>query len=138
MVERVPTGIPGLDSLIQGGFPKGRTILVAGPTGAGKSILGMQFLYKGIMEYGEPGVFFTLDEPANQLREDMAVFGWDLEDLENSGKLVLLEGTAARAGFTTEEKYAVMNMGLSVDYLLHDIRKACSTIGAKRFVLDSI
>jgi circadian clock protein KaiC len=60
--EGVPTGIEGLDELVSGGFPRGRVVLVLGGPGTGKTILASQFLYKGISQYGENGIFVSLDE----------------------------------------------------------------------------
>ncbi|MFH1442772.1 MAG: ATPase domain-containing protein, partial [Candidatus Micrarchaeota archaeon] len=59
---RVPTGIPGLDELIEGGFEKGSVILVVGDTGTGKSTFAMQYLYNGATKYKEPGVYLTFEE----------------------------------------------------------------------------
>jgi len=81
-IERVKTGIPGLDELIEGGFPRGDTILVAGKAGTGKSILATQFIYKGVTEYNEPGVLVTLEEPPNLIKRNMLRFGMDLAKLE--------------------------------------------------------
>ena len=60
-IERVNTGVPGLDELVEGGFPKGDTILIAGKAGTGKSILAIQFLYNGVVQYGETAVLLTLE-----------------------------------------------------------------------------
>ena len=61
MQQNTPSGIQGLDELLSGGFPKDRTILVVGSPGTGKTILAAQFLYKGIQEHGENGIFVSLD-----------------------------------------------------------------------------
>ncbi|MFW9944179.1 MAG: ATPase domain-containing protein, partial [Candidatus Sifarchaeia archaeon] len=90
-IERVNTGIPGLDDLIEGGFPRGDIILVAGRAGTGKSILVNQFLYKGVTEYGEPGVLVTLEEPPHLIRRNMMRFGMDLAALEKEGKLSIVD-----------------------------------------------
>ena len=60
-MERVKTGIPGFDDLVQGGFPKGASILVSGGTGSGKSIFAMQFIYNGAKQFNEPGLYVTLE-----------------------------------------------------------------------------
>jgi circadian clock protein KaiC len=85
-VPTVPTGVPGLDELVSGGFPKGRIILVVGGPGAGKTILASQFLYKGLSEYNENGVFVSLDEGKNHYFAEMAKFGWDLQKAEDDRK----------------------------------------------------
>lgn len=91
MIERVKTGIPGLDELVEGGFPKGDTILVAGRAGTGKSILATQFLYKGAMEYGEPGVLVTLEEPPHLIKRNMLRFGINLDSAIEKGVLSIVD-----------------------------------------------
>ncbi|MBU4266966.1 MAG: circadian clock protein KaiC, partial [Candidatus Altiarchaeota archaeon] len=60
--DRCPTGIPGLDEVISGGFPRGRTILLTGACGTGKTIFGIQYLFNGITKYNEPGVLVLLEQ----------------------------------------------------------------------------
>ncbi len=138
MIERVQTGVYGLDELIEGGFPKGRTILVSGGTGAGKTIFGMQYLYRGAVEYGEPGVFVTLDERPELIRQDMTRFNWDIPKLEKKNMIAILDASSARAGFPSEEKYRIPDTSLDVDRLLLRIMQVVDEIGAKRLVLDSV
>src|SRR6202167_2323200 len=66
-LEKVPTGIPGLDQITAGGLPRGRVTLVAGSAGAGKTLLGMNFLVAGARQYGEPGVLLTFEESAGKV-----------------------------------------------------------------------
>jgi len=138
MIERVPTGIYGLDELIEGGFPKGRTILVSGGTGAGKTIFGMQYLYRGAVDYGEPGVFVTLDEKPSLIRQDMSRFGWDIEKLEKKNMLAILDASSARAGFPSEERYRIPDTTLDIDKLLLKIMQVADQLKAKRLVIDSV
>ncbi len=74
-MQRVPTGVNGLDELMEGGFPAGRSILVSGACGTGKTIFGVQYLYQGAAKYSEPGVYVTLDERPDLIRQDMLRFG---------------------------------------------------------------
>jgi len=90
-IERVNTGVPGLDELVEGGFPKGDTILVAGKAGTGKSILAIQFLYNGAMQYGETGVLVTLEEPPRLIKRNMMNFGMDLAKMEKERKLAIVD-----------------------------------------------
>ncbi len=124
-MQRVPTGIPGLDDLIYGGFLEGDAVLVAGAPGTGKSTLGMQFIYEGIMRYDEPGFFITFEEFPQQIYRDAMNFGWDFRALEEADKLKVL--------FT------------SPDLMYQDIKRhegifpeMIREIGAKRVVVDSI
>jgi len=89
-IERMKTGVSGLDKLIKGGFIKGATILVSGGTGAGKSIFSMQYLWEGLQS-GESCVYITLEETAEDLRQDALVFGWDFKEYEKKGKFKFIE-----------------------------------------------
>ncbi|MGI0055922.1 MAG: ATPase domain-containing protein, partial [Nitrosarchaeum sp.] len=73
---KVRTGIPGLDSIMSGGFREGRTIVLSGPTGSGKTTFGMQFLHSGAKDFDEPGVFVTLSESPREIKNDFRMFGW--------------------------------------------------------------
>ena len=86
--ERVPTGIPGLDKLIEGGFIPGSSNLICGGTGAGKTIFCIQFLLDGLRK-GENCLFLTLEEQPHDVISDVARFEWDLKKHKDSGKLIL-------------------------------------------------
>ena len=83
-VERVNTAIPGLDDMIKAGFWRGSTTLIAGPTGSGKTIIGLQFICEGVLK-GEPGLYVGFQENPTQLARIMAGFGWQPEKLMNDG-----------------------------------------------------
>src|SRR5712692_3760785 len=83
-VDRTPTGIPGLDEILSGGFPRGRVILLVGGPGTGKTILTSQFLMNGIKIYGENGAFVSLDETKAHYYREMALFGWKFEELRRA------------------------------------------------------
>jgi KaiC/GvpD/RAD55 family RecA-like ATPase len=137
-MPRVRTGIYGLDDLIEGGFPSSRTMLVSGGCGTGKTIFAMQYIARGASEYNEPGVFITLDERPDKIREDMLRFGWDLAKLEARGKIAIIDAAAAKIGFPSEEKYALPQAGIDIDRLVLRIMQIADQIGAKRIALDSI
>jgi len=85
---RVPSRIDGLDTLIEGGFPRGDVILVAGGSGSGKTILSTQFIYSGATQHGEKGVYATFEEDSKTLKRNMLKFGFNIEKLEReSAKL---------------------------------------------------
>ena len=136
--DRTLTGVFGLDPLIEGGFPKRRTMLVAGATGTGKSIFSMQYLYRGLTEYEEPGVYVTFDEPPENLRSDMLRFGWNLEELEKNELFAIVDGTSARAGAASQEEHAFSVGQLDFNKVLVEILSISRKIGAKRLVIDSI
>jgi len=96
--RRCPSGIAGLDELIDGGFPRQRSILLSGTCGSGKTTFAIQFLYRGITEYNEPGILISLEQDPRELKEDMAGFGFDLQKEEDEGRLVIIDASLARAG----------------------------------------
>lgn len=134
-MEIVETGITGLDNILGGGLPKGRTILVSGPAGAGKSTLGLQFLYHGIVSGGESGIFISFDEHPTHVREECLNFGWNLNDLEKDNLLVLIDGFSPRAGVSSEEKYQTP---VDVDELITQLVEIIDKTSAERVVIDSI
>lgn len=77
-MERVHTGIEGLDDLIEGGFPRGSVTLVTGGAGTGKTIFCSQFLWKGVQQ-GEKCLYLSTEEMPNEIKQDIEVFGWDFE-----------------------------------------------------------
>lgn len=93
---RVPSGINGLDPLIGGGFPRGSLILVCGNPGTGKTIFSSQFIYKGVVEYGENGVYVSFGEGRKNFYEYMKMFGFDFERLESKGQFAFLEMIGGR------------------------------------------
>lgn len=137
-MERVPTGIAGLDNMLEGGFPLGRTVLLAGGCGTGKTIFAMQYIYKGAAEQNEPGVFVTMDERPDMIRQDMLNFGWDIKKLEAKGKMALVDASAAKIGYPSEEKYSLPQAGIDVDRLILRVMQIADQIGARRIVIDSV
>lgn len=129
-VLKAPTGIMGLDAITRGGLPRGRTTLVEGSAGTGKTVLAMQTLIGGIREHGEPGIFVAFEESAAQTRANLASFGWDLPALEAADQFFLLDARPnadlARSG------------SLDLCGLLAALDAKVSAIGAKRIVFDAI
>ncbi len=134
-MPRVTTGIEGLDRLIGGGFPRERTILIAGPAGAGKSTFGLQFLYSGIIQEDEPGIYVSFDETLSNVRADAASYGWNLKALEDQNLLAMVDGFSGRAGVSSNERYQTK---LEVDELLTQLIALIDSVGAERVVIDSI
>jgi len=130
--NRVPTGIAGLDSLIQGGFPLGSVNLVAGPAGSGKSLLAFQFAYQGASAFDEPSAFLALEETRDSVERVAALFGMDLKRMEEAGKFVLVDLGAIRAGSPREQ----LTVGLRE---LEDFLRSCiASTNVRRVVVDSI
>lgn len=94
-MTKLKTGIKGLDKLLNGGIPKGHSVLVSGQTGAGKTILGLQYLISGA-EKGEKSMFLTFEESQNDLIRQGNTFGWDLAKLEKKGLLKICDFSLTR------------------------------------------
>jgi len=140
LIEKVPTGIKGLDDMLGGGFPVGRSILVCGGPGSGKTIFGIQFLYCGAAEYGEPGLYVSLDESPIHLKQDVASFGWDIEELERQKKLIIIDASPIRA-IPGQVKIGNLNIGkrdFSMLSLIEIIKNRAQEFRAKRVVIDPI
>ena len=90
-VERLQTGIPGLDEVAEGGLPLGRSTLLIGTAGAGKTVLASQLLAAGIDKFGEAGVLVTFDETPESVLRNASSFGWDFE--RQFGNPVVCEST---------------------------------------------
>ena len=89
-LEKAPTGIHGLDQITGGGLPRGRVTLVAGSAGAGKTLLGLEFLVAGARRYGEPGVLVSFEESEAKVTLNVRSLGFDLDQLRRDGLLVML------------------------------------------------
>lgn len=128
-IERVPTGVPGLDELIEGGLLRGRITLITGAAGSGKTTLGMQFLHRGCTSFEENGIFVTLEEEVTDLTKDMSRYGWELKQLADQGKLCILQSPIP---------FEVSQERISIDSLLDNIHQEVMKVDAKRIVFDSI
>jgi len=124
MVERVRSGVEGLDRLMEGGFLKGDVILLAGNTGSGKTIFSVEFICKGATEYGEKGVYATFEESAETLKRNMLGFGFDLERLEREGLIRVLDLEAIKGS----------GMSANIEFILNALKE----MNAKRMVIDSL
>ena len=142
--KKVSSGINGLDELIGGGFPEGRVVLVVGGPGSGKTIMCSQFLYKGIQENKENGVFISLDESKKHYYSEMKGFGWDFEKAEREGKFSFIDATRMsrvamlKEALYKEESGSLRGKALPVDKLIGDIQAKIQSVSAKRVVVDTL
>ena len=124
-ITRIPSGIPGLDDLIEGGFEQGSSVLVVGSAGAGKSLFSLQFLHQGAKDYNEPGIFISFEESRESLYKHSSAFDWDFEALEKRNMFRVME-------YKPHQVEKLMQQGGG------PIRDAIKEMGAKRLVIDSI
>jgi circadian clock protein KaiC len=130
-LAKAATGIRGFDEVTLGGLPRGRTTLVTGGAGSGKSLFGIEFLVRGARVFGEPGVLVTFEESEADLRANVASLGFDLAQLERDG---LLSIDAMRADATQ----IVTSGAFDLDGVFVRLASAIDEVGAKRVMLDTI
>jgi circadian clock protein KaiC len=130
-LPKTPTGIDGLDEVTSGGLPKGRTTLVCGSPGCGKTLLAMQFLAHGALQYGEPGVCIEFEEAPDKLTANVRSLGLDLRDLEKRKKLLVDHVRIERNEIEETGEYNLEGLFIRLGH-------AVDAIKAKRVVLDSI
>ena len=92
-VQKIPTMIEGFDDISHGGLPVGRTTIISGTSGTGKTMMAVQFLYNGIHYFGESGIFVTFEESPADIITNAYSFGWDLQKLIDEGKLFILDAS---------------------------------------------
>lgn len=143
--ERVPTGIKGLDDILNGGIPKGSLVLIMGGPGVGKTILATQFLVNGINKFKENGIFATLLENPVNLQKNMAKFGWNLGELEKTEKFRFIDASPTAPPPITrlsgEIRLGMLSIGrreFSMISLIEAIQSRSEEINAQRIVLDSM
>lgn len=125
------TGIDGLDEITEGGFPQGRTTLLCGSAGCGKTLMAMEFLLNGIIEYDEPGIFMAFEETSEELAMNVASLGYDLKNLESQKKLKVDHVHVDRSEIEETGDYDLEGLFIRLNY-------AIDSVGAKRVVLDTL
>lgn len=125
------SGIRGLDEITFGGLPKGRTTLITGGAGSGKTLMSMEFLVRGATDYNEPGVFIAFEETAEELTQNVASLGFDLKELAARKKILV--------DYIHVERSEVEETGeYDLEGLFVRLNHSIDSIGAKRVVLDTI
>jgi len=130
-LEKVPSGIMGLDAITDGGLPKGRPTLICGGAGCGKSLMGIEFLVRGALEHNESGVLMTFEETREDIRKNVASLGFDIEDLVRRKKLVVDHIKVDREEIDENGEYDLEGIFIRLGY-------AIKQIGAKRVLLDTV
>jgi circadian clock protein KaiC len=130
-LSKAPTGIQGLDEITLGGLPRGRTTLVCGGPGCGKTLLAMEFLVRGASQFEEPGVCVSFEENAEELARNVASLGFDVDALVAQGKLAI--------DYVFLERSLIEEAGdYDLEALFVRLAHAVESVGARRVVLDSI
>jgi circadian clock protein KaiC len=130
-LPKTPTGITGLDEITDGGLPKGRPTLICGEAGCGKTLMSLEFLVRGAMEFDEPGVFMAFEEKTSELTMNVASLGFDLDKLQDQKKIKLDYVHIDRSEIEETGEYNLEGLFIRLDH-------AIKTINAKRVVLDTL
>ena len=128
---KCPTGIQGLDEITGGGLPRGRPTLVCGSAGCGKTLLAVEFLVRGAMQFDEPGVFMSFEETDAELKANVTSLGFDLAGLVRRKKIVLDHVHIERSEITETGEYDLEGLFVRLNH-------AIDSIGATRVVLDTL
>ena len=132
-VERLPVGIPGLDRITNGGLSRDRLTLVSGTAGSGKTVFAAQFLARGIVEAGEPGVFVTFEERPEAIRRNIWSFGWDVPAWEEQRQWRFVDASPRH-----DIETVFTGGSYDLNPLLARVLGAVDEIGARRVTLDSV
>jgi circadian clock protein KaiC len=130
-IGKAVTGIRGLDDVTQGGLPQGRPTLLCGSAGCGKTLFGMTFLYKGAVEYNEPGVFVAFEERSEDLIKNVGSLNYDIEKLIADKKIAIDHVEIERTKIAESGEYDLEGLFIRLGF-------AIDSIGAKRVVIDTI
>jgi circadian clock protein KaiC len=130
-LPKCPTGIQGLDEITGGGLPRGRPTLICGGAGCGKTLFAAEFLVRGAMQFGEPGVFMSFEETGAELRANVASLGFDLAGLVRRKKILIEHVHIERSEIHETGEY-------DLEGLFVRLNLAIDSIGAKRVVLDTL
>ena len=130
-VRKIRTMIDGLDEITHGGLPLGRTTLVSGTSGTGKTLLAIQFLYNGIKYFDYPGLFVTFEESPDDIIENAYSFGWDLQKLVDDGYLFILDASPNPEGQEIFENFDLSALIERIQYAIHKYK-------AKLVSIDSV
>lgn len=128
-IPKTPTQIRGLDDILHGGLPTRRVTLVGGGPGTGKTVFGLEFLYRGALS-DEPGIFLTFEESADNIRRNASAFGWDLAALEKSGRLFVMEGAL--------DPQVLVSGDINLLGCLSIIAGKARAMGARQVVIDAL
>lgn len=131
--KRIPTGIPELDTLIEGGLRTGKSYLVVGEPGTGKTVFGLQFLVNGLMEK-EKGLYVAIDEKPADVIEQAASLGWDLTPFIESKEFLILDASP----YFSQRANDGQGKNIDVQRVITDLNNYVARMGASRVVIDPV
>jgi len=136
----IKTGIPGLDSIISGGLKQDRSVIISGPPGSGKTTFGLQFLYSGAKDFDEPGVYITMSQNIDEIKNDCKSFGWDFDELINQDKIMMIDARPFKIQDEMIGKDDSLYRGeqMPFEHLTKLLLSSIKRVDAKRVVIDSI
>ena len=135
-MNKVSSGIQGLDDILGGGFPRGRVILLTGGPGTGKTLMSLQFLMMAA-ERGESGVYLTLEEPLRLVRENVKFYNWGMDSKEKEGRLKLMDFSDISYLDESPGRKNDRNSDV-IEFLVEKASHVVDEIGAKNLVIDPI
>jgi len=130
-LPKCTTGIKGVDEITRGGLPKGRSSLICGSAGCGKTLFAMEFIVRGATEFNEPGIFMAFEENEKELTANVASLGFDLKSLVARKKMILDYVRVERSEIEETGEYDLEGLFIRLGH-------AIDSIGAKRVVLDTV
>jgi circadian clock protein KaiC len=130
-VQKLPTGIEGFDDICQGGLPIGRSTLISGTSGTGKTVFSLNFLYNGIRQFDEPGIFVTFEESPLDILRNASSFGWNLQEMVEQDKLFLLDASPDPEGQDVAGSFDLSGLIERINYAIRKYK-------ARRVAIDSI
>ena len=138
--ELVKTGIPRFDTTLSEGIKKNSSVLVSGPPGSGKTTFGLQFIYSSAKEFDEPGVCISLSQSIDEIKDDCKSFGWDIEDLIEKGKILIIDlrPFKIKDEIVGRDDSLYRAEQIPFEHLTKFLINSIKKIKAKRIVVDSI
>jgi circadian clock protein KaiC len=130
-ISKCPTGIVGLDQITNGGLPRGRPALICGGAGCGKTLLALEFIVRGAIQFDEPGVFVSFEEMSDELADNVRSLGFDLNDLVKRKKLAMDYVRLERSEIEESGDYDLEGLFVRLNHAIDSVK-------AKRVVLDTI
>lgn len=138
--DKLKTGIPSFDVLVPGGLNAKDNFVLTGPVGSGKSIFGLQFLFYGVQDFGDNGIYVTTYRDPDDIIKDSAMFGWNFKPFIDAGKFVIIDARIFKneEGFVKIDDSLYRGEDTPFSHITQLILSTANKISAKRIVIDSL